>query len=110
MKYDRLIPWKAVAICDMLKIFWKVGARTNERRFGEPIEGPVVPLIIIRFLPKTNQDFINLVLGISRGYALFGSENSKGFLFGRRLGLDSSSSREKRQERLDLRMESSHAL
>ena len=38
-----LILWNAIAICETSKPSWRIGKPLYERRFGEPIKGPIIP-------------------------------------------------------------------
>ena len=38
-----LIPWNATAHCEISKTSWHTGKLFCERRFGEPVKGPMIP-------------------------------------------------------------------
>ena len=43
MKGGGLVLWNAIAIFEMSKTSWQKGKTPNERRFGEPIKGLIIP-------------------------------------------------------------------
>ena len=45
MKNGGLIPWNAIAICEISKTSWQKGKTPYERWFGEPCKGPVIPFL-----------------------------------------------------------------
>ena len=79
MKVGGQIPWNVVPICEMLQISHLMGKHQYERRFGQPIEGPIIPFgSLVEYYPFTAKDqsrihqFGKKVLpGLFLGYALY---------------------------------------
>ena len=52
------ILWNAVAICEMSKTSWQTGKTPYERRFGEPLKGPIIPFgAMVEYHPFSPRDF-----------------------------------------------------
>ena len=49
--------WNAIAICEMSKTSWRMEKRHNERRFGEPFKGPIIPFgAMVEYHPISPKD------------------------------------------------------
>ena len=57
MKVGGQIPWNATPICEMLQISDLMGNPRNERRFGQPFKGPIMPVgSLVEYHPITAKD------------------------------------------------------
>ena len=78
MKIGGQIPWNAVPICETFKISCLMGRTPYERRFGQPLKGPIIPFgSLVEYSPISAKDqsrihqFGKKVLpGLFLGYAL----------------------------------------
>ena len=79
MKIGGQIPWNAIPICETFKISCLMGKTPYERRFGEPLKGPIIPFgSLVEYYPICAKDqsrihqFGKKVLpGLFLGYALY---------------------------------------
>ena len=85
MKTGGQIPWNVTPICETSQIL-SDGKTPNERRFGQPSKGPIIPFgSLVEYHPKTAKDqsrshqFGKKVLpGLFFGYALYAGRKWKG--------------------------------
>ena len=55
--YYNLILWNAISICAMSKTSGQMGKTPYERRFGEPVKGPVIPFgAVVEYYPISARD------------------------------------------------------
>ena len=86
MKGGGLTPWNAFAICETSKTSWLVGKTPYERRFGDPLKGPITLFgAMVEYHPISPRDqarihqFGRKVLpGIFLGYELVARRIWKG--------------------------------
>ena len=86
MKIGGQIPWNAKPICEMLQLSYLMGKHPYERRFGQPLKGPIIPFgSMVEFYPFSAKDqsrihqFGRKVLpGLFLGYALYAGGIWKG--------------------------------
>ena len=79
MKVGGQILWNVKPICETSQIYYLMGRRHYERRFGQPFKGPIIPLgSLVEYHPVTAKDqsrihqFGKKVLpGVFLGYALY---------------------------------------
>ena len=86
MKVGGQILWNVTPICETSQIYYLMGRRPYERRFGQPCKGPIIPFgSLVECHPKTAKDqsrihqFGKKVLpGLFLGYALYAGGIWKG--------------------------------
>ena len=79
MKVGGQILWNVTPICETSQIYYLMGRRPYERRFGQPFSGPIIPFgSLVEYHPITAKDqsrihqFGKKVLpGLFLGYALY---------------------------------------
>ena len=51
------ILWNVTPVCETSQIYFLMGRRTNERRFGQPFKGPIIPFgSLVEYHPFTAKD------------------------------------------------------
>ena len=86
LKTGGQIPWNVVPIFETSQISYLIGKKPYERRFGQPLKGPIIPVgSLVEYHPKTAKDqskihqFGKKVFpGLFLGYALYAGENWNG--------------------------------
>ena len=86
MKIGGQILWNVIPICETSQIYYLMGRRPYERRFGQPFNGPIIPFgSLFEYHPITVKDqsrlhqFGKKVLpGLFLGYALYAGGIWKG--------------------------------
>ena len=86
MKVGGQILWNVTPICERSQIYYLMGKKPYERRFGQPFEGPIIPFgSWVEYHPITAMDqsgihqFGKKVLpGLFLGYALYAGGVWKG--------------------------------
>ena len=86
MKVGGQILWTVTPICETSQIYYLMGKTPNERRFGQPFKGPIIPFgLLVEYHPITAKDqsrihqFGKKVLhGLFLGYALYAEGIWKG--------------------------------
>ena len=86
MKIGGQILWNVIPICETSQIYYLMGRRPYERRFGQPFNGPIIPFgSLVEYHPITAKDqsrlhqFGKKVLpGLFLGYALYAGGIWKG--------------------------------
>ena len=54
MKIGGQIPWNVTLICEKSQIYHLIGKTPQERRFGQPFEGPIIPFgSLVEYHPTT---------------------------------------------------------
>ena len=79
MKIGGQILWNALPICETFKISCLMGKPPNERRFGKPCKGPIIPFgSLVEYYPLSAKDQSRIhqfgkkaLPGLFLGYALF---------------------------------------
>ena len=57
MKIGGQIPWNATPFCETSQIYCLMGKTPNEKRFGKPFEGPIIPSgSLVEYHPITAKD------------------------------------------------------
>ena len=86
MKVGGQIPWNVTPICETSQICYLMGRRPNERRFGQPLKGPIIPFgSLVEYHPITAKDQSRIhqlgkkvLPGLFLGYASLRGENFEG--------------------------------
>ena len=61
MRNGGMIPWSVSAICEIFRIFLSDGQTPYERRFGEPLKGPMIPFgSMVEYHPISAKDLSRL--------------------------------------------------
>ena len=57
MKNGEQIPWNVTPVCETSQIYYLMGRRPDERRFGQPFKGPIIPFgSLVEYYPRTAKD------------------------------------------------------